>query len=55
MPGGWAIPIEMIIILSFPPLFGQEIVAIICGEIWGLWIGFGIVASGMILGELAAY
>ena len=43
------------IIISFPPLFGHEIVALLCGDVWGIWIGFGIVAAGTILGELVTY
>ena len=72
-PGGWAIPIAILIVLSFPPvshrsvfvlfhyltlalqLFGHEIVAILVGDVWGVGIGFGIVAAGTILGELANY
>jgi len=34
-------------------LFGHEIVAMLCGIVWGLGIGFLIVAAGTILGELA--
>ncbi|KAM5544919.1 hypothetical protein V8D89_001817 [Ganoderma adspersum] len=54
-PGAWLIPIGIMVILSFPPLFGHELVALLCGEFWGLWIGFGIVAAGTILGELVTY
>ena len=43
------------IIISFPPLFGHEIVALLCGDVWGIWIGFGIVAAGTALGELANF
>lgn len=28
-PGGWAIPIGVFIIISFPPLFGHEVVGIL--------------------------
>ncbi|KAJ8488330.1 hypothetical protein ONZ51_g3637 [Trametes cubensis] len=42
-------------VMSFPPLFGQEIVAILCGDVWGLGIGFGIVAAGTVLGELGNF
>ncbi|THV00372.1 hypothetical protein K435DRAFT_657310 [Dendrothele bispora CBS 962.96] len=52
-PGGWVIPILILVILSFPPLFGHEIVAMLCGLVWGLGIGFLIVAAGTLLGELA--
>ncbi|PIL28397.1 hypothetical protein GSI_09548 [Ganoderma sinense ZZ0214-1] len=54
-PGGWAIPIALLIVMSFPPLFGHEIVAILCGVVWGIWLGFGIVAAGTALGELANF
>ncbi|KAI0327055.1 hypothetical protein GY45DRAFT_1373459 [Cubamyces sp. BRFM 1775] len=54
-PGGWAIPIAILIVMSFPPLFGHEIVAILVGDVWGVGIGFGIVAAGTLLGELANY
>ncbi|KAH9846287.1 hypothetical protein C2E23DRAFT_744432, partial [Lenzites betulinus] len=54
-PGGWLIPIAIMIVMSFPPLFGHEIIAILCGDVWGVWIGFGIVAAGTIFGELANY
>ena len=30
-------------------LFGHEIIAIIVGFVWGVWIGFGIVAAGTLL------
>lgn len=47
LPGGWAIPIGIMFVISFPPLFGHEIVAVLCGVVWGLWVGFGIVAAGV--------
>ncbi|KAH9821580.1 snare associated Golgi protein-domain-containing protein [Melampsora americana] len=52
---GWIIPILILFIISFPPLFGHEIVIIICGLVWGLWIGFAIVSIGTFLGEVANY
>ncbi|KAH9953689.1 snare associated Golgi protein-domain-containing protein [Russula dissimulans] len=55
LPGGWSIPIFILFIISFPPLFGHEIVAILCGVVWGLWIGFAIVAAGTFLGELGNF
>ncbi|KAI1786582.1 hypothetical protein LXA43DRAFT_1085375 [Ganoderma leucocontextum] len=48
-PGGWVIPIGLLI------LFGHEIVAILCGIVWGIWLGFAIVAAGTALGELANF
>ncbi|EGG06231.1 uncharacterized protein MELLADRAFT_116607 [Melampsora larici-populina 98AG31] len=52
---GWIIPIIILFIISFPPLFGHEIVIIICGLVWGLWIGFAIVSVGTFIGEVANY
>ncbi len=51
LPGGWLIPIAILILISFPPLFGHEIIALLCGVVYGLWIGFGIVAAGTFFGE----
>ena len=36
-------------------LFGHEIVAILVGDVWGVGIGFGIVAAGTLLGELGNF
>ncbi|PVG04057.1 hypothetical protein CPB86DRAFT_747201 [Serendipita vermifera] len=52
---GWVIPIVVLFVISFPPLFGHEIVAVLCGLVWGLWVGFGIVAAGTLLGEIGNY
>ncbi|KAF9524228.1 snare associated Golgi protein-domain-containing protein [Crepidotus variabilis] len=52
---GWLVPIAILIIISFPPLFGHEIVAALCGLVWGTWIGFGIVAAGTFFGEVANF
>ncbi|KAF3155640.1 Tlg2-vesicle protein [Orbilia oligospora] len=52
---GWLIPILVLIALSFPPLFGHEIVIILCGAVYSLWIGFGIVAAGTFIGEILTY
>jgi hypothetical protein len=51
IPAGWLIPIAILIVISFPPLFGHEVVAVLCGVVYGLWIGFGIVAAGTFFGE----
>lgn len=51
VPGGFLIPILIMIIISFPPLFGHEIVGVLCGIVYGLWVGFGIVAAGTFFGE----
>lgn len=55
LPAGWLIPIAVLFVISFPPLFGHEIVAILCGLVWGLGIGFIIVAVGTFLGELGNF
>ncbi|KDQ59612.1 hypothetical protein JAAARDRAFT_626867 [Jaapia argillacea MUCL 33604] len=52
---GWLIPIAIFIIISFPPLFGHEILAILCGLVWGLGIGIAIVTAGVLLGEIANF
>ncbi|KAH9846285.1 hypothetical protein C2E23DRAFT_598407 [Lenzites betulinus] len=53
--GAWLVPIAIIFVLSFPPLFGHGLIAIICGTVWGVWIGWGIVTAGTVLGELANF
>ncbi|WWC71080.1 uncharacterized protein I206_105033 [Kwoniella pini CBS 10737] len=55
LPGGWAIPIGIFFVISFPPLFGHEILAVLVGAVWGLWIGFGITAAGTLLGEIGNF
>ncbi|KAF7329127.1 hypothetical protein MKEN_00173200 [Mycena kentingensis (nom. inval.)] len=52
---GWLVPIGVLFVISFPPLFGHEVVAVLCGLVWGLWVGFGIVAAGTFLGEVGNY
>lgn len=54
-PGGWLVPIAVLIVLSIPPLFGHEIVVILIGLTWGLGVGFGIAAAGTIIGELGTF
>jgi hypothetical protein len=52
---GWVIPVIILFILSFPPLFGHEIVGVLCGVVYGLWVGFGILSLGTLLGELGNF
>ncbi|PVH95904.1 hypothetical protein DM02DRAFT_570404 [Periconia macrospinosa] len=52
IPAGWLIWVAVLFIVSFPPLIGDEIVEILCGIIYGLWFGFGIVALGTYLGQI---
>ena len=40
---------------GFEQLFGHEIIAILVGVVWGLWIGFGIVAFGTLLGDIIIF
>ncbi|CAE7169870.1 unnamed protein product [Rhizoctonia solani] len=54
-PVGWLIPIVVLFVISFPPLFGHEIVAVLCGLVWGLWIGFAIVCAGTLIGEIGNF
>ncbi|KAJ7736725.1 hypothetical protein DFH07DRAFT_96933 [Mycena maculata] len=51
----WLVPIAVLIVLSFPPLFGHEIVVMLCGIAWGLGKGSGIAAAGTIIGELCTF
>ncbi|CZT12042.1 hypothetical protein WAI453_003305 [Rhynchosporium graminicola] len=55
IPGGFLIPIVVLVILSFPPLFGHEIIGILVGAVWGLWVGFAIVAAGTFIGEIGTW
>ncbi|WWC86345.1 uncharacterized protein L201_001218 [Kwoniella dendrophila CBS 6074] len=54
-PGGWLVPLAILIIVSFPPLVGHEIIGILCGLVYGLWVGFAILAAGTFLGEIATW
>ncbi|KAI0128451.1 snare associated Golgi protein-domain-containing protein [Xylariales sp. AK1849] len=55
IPAGWLIPIAILIVISFPPLFGHEVIGLLCGVVYGLWIGFAIVAAGTFLGEVGTW
>ncbi|KAF6833937.1 hypothetical protein CPLU01_05232 [Colletotrichum plurivorum] len=55
IPAGFLIPIAILILISFPPLFGHEVVALLCGVVYGLWVGFAIVAAGTFLGEIGTW
>ncbi|KAE9399666.1 hypothetical protein BT96DRAFT_820257, partial [Gymnopus androsaceus JB14] len=52
---GWLIPVGILFVMSFPPLFGHELVGLLCGVTWGLAEGFAIVALGTLLGEIANF
>ncbi|CZR60653.1 related to Golgi apparatus membrane protein TVP38 [Phialocephala subalpina] len=55
LPAGFLIPVAILIAISFPPLFGHEIIALLCGVVYGLWIGFAIVAAGTFFGEVGTW
>ncbi|KAJ8117012.1 hypothetical protein OPT61_g1697 [Boeremia exigua] len=55
LPAGWLIPVAILVVISFPPLFGHEIIALLCGVVYGLWIGFAIVAAGTFVGEIGTW
>lgn len=48
---GWLIFVAVLFIISFPPLFGHELVALLAGVVYGLWMGFAVVAAGTFIGE----
>ncbi|KAJ7736723.1 hypothetical protein DFH07DRAFT_96882 [Mycena maculata] len=52
---GPVIPVAMLIIVSFPPLVGHELIATLAGVVWSFPIAFLIVAVGTLLGEIANY
>ncbi|KAJ1302057.1 hypothetical protein OPQ81_000891 [Rhizoctonia solani] len=54
-PAGWLIPIALLVVLSIPPLFGAEIVHVLCGMFYGLGIGFLLVCVGTVLGEVLTF
>ncbi|BGP16931.1 hypothetical protein JCM10213_007376 [Rhodosporidiobolus nylandii] len=54
-PASWVIPIAVLVILSFPPLGGHEIVLLVVGLIWGVWIGFAIACAGTLIGEVLCF
>lgn len=51
----WVLPVVVLFILSFPPLFGHELVLIITGLVFGLGIAIGIACVGTILGEAGCF
>lgn len=55
LKAGFLIPAALLIVVSFPPLFGAEIIMILVGVVWGLGKGFAIVTVGVIIGECANY
>ncbi|GAA5873016.1 hypothetical protein JCM16303_006915 [Sporobolomyces ruberrimus] len=54
-PVSYIYPVLILIILSFPPLGGHEIVLLVVGLIWGVWIGFAIACAGTWIGEMLCF
>ncbi|GAA6032657.1 hypothetical protein JCM8097_004865 [Rhodosporidiobolus ruineniae] len=54
-PASWVFPIIILVILSFPPLGGHEVVILVIGLIWGIWIGFAITCAGTLIGEVLCF
>ncbi|PWN45890.1 hypothetical protein IE81DRAFT_296915 [Ceraceosorus guamensis] len=52
---GWVIVVAILFVISFPPLFGHEIIGVLCGVVYGLWLGFGILSLGTLLGEIGNF
>ncbi|KAJ7902813.1 hypothetical protein B0H14DRAFT_3851740 [Mycena olivaceomarginata] len=52
---GAAIIVGAMIIVSFPPLIGHEILAVLCGVTFSFWEGCLVDALGTVLGEVANY
>ncbi|TVY54726.1 Golgi apparatus membrane protein TVP38 [Lachnellula cervina] len=51
----WTLPTAILVILSFPPLFGHEIVQLIVGLTYPLGVAIGIACAGAVLGEAACF
>ncbi|GAA99780.1 uncharacterized protein L969DRAFT_18637 [Mixia osmundae IAM 14324] len=49
---GPLVPIALLVIVSFPPLAGHELIGGLCGVVFGVGKGFIVVAIGTFLGEL---
>ncbi|OCF57091.1 hypothetical protein L486_05950 [Kwoniella mangroviensis CBS 10435] len=55
LKAGFVIPAAILFVLSFPPLFGNEIVIVLVGLVYGLGKGFAIVVVGVGLGETVLF
>lgn len=51
-PAVWLIPIIVLIIVSFPPLFGHELIILVCGVIYSIPVAFAIACAGTFGGEI---
>ncbi|BFZ64545.1 hypothetical protein YB2330_005692 [Saitoella coloradoensis] len=52
---GFLIPGLLCFILSFPPLFGHEIIAVLTGFVYGPWVGWGVIAVSTFLAECVLF
>ncbi|CAN8105041.1 unnamed protein product [Discula destructiva] len=51
----WVIPFVILLVLSFPPLFGHEIVQLIVGLTYPLGVAIGIAVAGAVVGEALCF
>lgn len=51
----WTLPVAILVVLSFPPLFGHEVVLLIVGLTYPLGVALGIACAGAVLGEAACF
>ncbi|KAM0755534.1 hypothetical protein T439DRAFT_320226 [Meredithblackwellia eburnea MCA 4105] len=51
----WIVPVVVLVIVSFPPLFGHELIILAVGIVWNLGVGFVIACAGTFLGEVACF
>lgn len=51
----WVLPVAILFILSFPPLFGHEIVQLVVGLTYPLGVALGIACAGAVLGEAGCF
>lgn len=49
------IPVAVLFVLSFPPLFGHEVVQLIVGLVYPIGVAIGIACAGAILGEAGCF
>ena len=40
---------------KFLQFVGHELIVIVVGIVWGLWVGFAITSAGTLIGEIANY
>lgn len=45
----------VLFLLSFPPLCGGKLVAVLCGIVYGVWVGFAFTTVGTLLGEVGNF